>query len=161
MELAAAAFSSFLAGWFLRALLPSRRDQLRPTAQQAGGEEGFSDRGDVKLVIAVRQDLKMGKGKAAAQCGHAAIRAYAVTGATNPQLLEQWLGSGQPKVVVKADDEQALRELQAQARALGLGCHTVRDAGRTQVAAGSLTVAAIGPGPAYLVDQVTGSLKLY
>ena len=37
----------------------------------------------------------------------------------------------------------------------------VRDAGRTQVAAGTATVLAVGPGNAALIDQLTGHLKLY
>ncbi len=31
---------------------------------------------EVKLVMVVREDLKMGKGKIGAQCGHATIGAY-------------------------------------------------------------------------------------
>ena len=37
----------------------------------------------------------------------------------------------------------------------------VRDAGRTQVEAGSLTVVGIGPGPSLVVDTITKGLKLY
>ena len=35
-----------------------------------------------------------------------------------------------------------------------------QDAGRTQIAAGSLTVVAVGPGPEAIVREVTGHLKL-
>ena len=42
----------------------------------------------------------------------------------------------------------------------GLPTHVVRDAGRTEVAPGSLTVLAVGPGPVALIDSVTGSLRL-
>jgi PTH2 family peptidyl-tRNA hydrolase len=31
---------------------------------------------DVKMVLVVREDLKMGKGKIGAQCGHATLGAY-------------------------------------------------------------------------------------
>lgn len=51
--------------------------------------------------------------------------------------------------------------LQAQAMSLGLAAHTIRDAGRTQIAAGSRTVLAVGPGPVSVVNSVTGQLKLY
>ena len=52
-----------------------------PATAAAGGDASStftSDelRGDVKMVLVVRQDLKMGKGKAAAQCAHAAVGAY-------------------------------------------------------------------------------------
>ena len=41
-------------------------------------------------------------------------------------------------------------------------CETLynQDAGRTQIAAGSLTVVAVGPGPEAIVREVTGHLKL-
>jgi PTH2 family peptidyl-tRNA hydrolase len=47
-------------------------------------------------------------------------------------------------------------KLAAHARSLGLTAKSIRDAGRTQVAAGSRTVLGIGPGPVKIVDQVTG-----
>ena len=47
------------------------------------------------------------------------------------------------------------------ARSAGLVAESIRDAGRTQVAAGTRTVCAIGPAPAKLIDSITGHLKLY
>ena len=47
-----------------------------------------------------------------------------------------------------------------QAEAAGLPTYVVQDAGRTEVAAGSCTVLAIGPGAKDKVDTVTGELKL-
>jgi peptidyl-tRNA hydrolase len=46
------------------------------------------------------------------------------------------------------------------AKEAGLPLYMVADAGRTQIAAGSKTVLAVGPAPQSLVDQVTGSLAL-
>jgi hypothetical protein len=51
--------------------------------------------------------------------------------------------------------------LQVQARSLGLAANSIRDAGRTQIAAGSRTVLAVGPGPISVINSVTGQLKLY
>ena len=48
----------------------------------------------------------------------------------------------------------------AKARMVGLTAMDIRDAGRTQIAAGSRTVLGIGPGPVSLVNEITGSLKL-
>lgn len=59
------------------------------------------------------------------------------------------------------DSEDALKEVAKQARAIGLLANIVQDAGRTQISPGSKTVCAIGPGPAPLIDQVTGHLKLF
>jgi PTH2 family peptidyl-tRNA hydrolase len=43
---------------------------------------------------------------------------------------------------------------------MGLAAYIVCDAGRTQIAAGSQTVLAIGPAPKSQIDQVTGHLPL-
>ena len=43
---------------------------------------------------------------------------------------------------------------------VGLCAQVVRDAGRTQVASGSVTVLGVGPGPKGVVDGVTGGLRL-
>lgn len=50
--------------------------------------------------------------------------------------------------------------LQAQAMSMGVCAQVVRDAGRTQIAAGSATVLGVGPAPKGVVDAVTGGLKL-
>lgn len=52
-------------------------------------------------------------------------------------------------------------ELKKAATQKGLVNSIVCDAGRTQIAAGSRTVLGIGPGPAKLIDEVSGHLKLY
>ena len=58
----------------------------------------------------------------------------------------------------KTQDE--LIALKEKARGMGLVADVVADAGRTQIAAGSLTVLGVGPAPKSLVDQVTGKLRL-
>uniref|UniRef100_UPI00358E886C peptidyl-tRNA hydrolase 2, mitochondrial-like n=1 Tax=Myxine glutinosa TaxID=7769 RepID=UPI00358E886C len=117
--------------------------------------------GEEKLVLVVRSDLGMGKGKVAAQCAHAAVSAYKRAAQSNAEGLRRWEYSGQSKVVLRAQDENALSQLLAHARTLGLPVSLVQDAGRTQIAPGSRTVLGIGPGAADIVDKVTGHLKLY
>jgi len=116
--------------------------------------------GEHKLILVIRMDLKMGKGKMAAQCSHAAVSAYKRLEKDNPVMLKKWEFCGQPKVAVKTNTEEDLHDLCAAARTLGLVTAMVQDAGRTQIAPGSITTLAVGPGPAQLVDQVTGHLKL-
>merc|ERR1719347_1845703 len=120
-----------------------------------------SDDEDTKLVLVVRQDLKMGKGKAAAQCCHATLAAYKQAKRKCPETLRVWEATGQPKITVKCDSEEEMMLLLAQARSLGLVSYVVADAGRTQIAPGSHTVLAVGPAPGSMVDKVTGNLKLY
>ncbi|KAL7312915.1 hypothetical protein PS15m_008620 [Mucor circinelloides] len=113
-----------------------------------------------KMTLVVRSDLGMTKGKIAAQCGHATLACYKAAKKVNPLLLRAWETSGQAKVALKCDSEDKLLELQAIALSLGLPAQTIQDAGRTQIAPGSRTVLGVGPGPAELIDQVTGGLKL-
>ena len=115
---------------------------------------------DVKMVLAVRMDLKMGKGKIAAQCGHAAVHAYKDVKVNHPKLRQAWERQGSRKIAVKINDEDELMTLYTVARSLGLVARFIQDAGRTQIAPGSKTVLAVGPGPEELINQVTGHLKL-
>ncbi|KAF4692482.1 Gluconate transport-inducing protein, partial [Perkinsus olseni] len=63
------------------------------------------------------------------------------------RVRDAWENGGQRKVVVKVPNEEVLNEVVAAGREAGLLVSTIRDAGRTQIAAGSKTVAAFGPGP--------------
>jgi PTH2 family peptidyl-tRNA hydrolase len=111
----------------------------------------------VKLALVVRTDLGMGRGKIAAQVAHAAVAA--VLASRDPDLAA-WLGEGQPKVVLKVPTGDQLLELARQARAGGLPVQVVHDAGRTQVAPGTVTCCAVGPADSERVDQVTAGLSL-
>uniref|UniRef100_A0A060T3W3 peptidyl-tRNA hydrolase n=1 Tax=Blastobotrys adeninivorans TaxID=409370 RepID=A0A060T3W3_BLAAD len=116
---------------------------------------------ECKLVLVVRSDLKMGKGKVAAQCSHATLACYKSLARSDPALLNRWESTGQAKVTLQCGDEEEMKLLQAMAMSLNLTARVIHDAGRTQIAAGSATVLGIGPAPKSAVDQVTGSLKLY
>jgi PTH2 family peptidyl-tRNA hydrolase len=112
-----------------------------------------------KLVLIVRSDLGMSKGKIAAQVAHAAVAA-----ALRNQHATQfaaWLRDGQPKVVLKLDGADELEQLCAAAEAAGLPVERIRDAGRTQVAPGTLTCCAIGPSPEEEIDPVVKELTLF
>ncbi|CAM1509465.1 Fc.00g032040.m01.CDS01 [Cosmosporella sp. VM-42] len=119
---------------------------------------------ECKLVLCVRTDLGMTKGKIAAQCSHATLACYKrMTRTTNPQersFLNTWERQGQAKIALQVKSQAEMLELQAKARSLGLTAETIQDAGRTQIEAGSMTVLGIGPAPKSLIDQVTGKLKL-
>ncbi|XP_047976536.1 peptidyl-tRNA hydrolase 2, mitochondrial isoform X2 [Salvia hispanica] len=114
---------------------------------------------DFKMVLVVRNDLKMGKGKIAAQCSHATLGLYKKILNRAPKSLSRWEMCGQVKVVVKIESEDDMLVLQERAKSLNLPTHVTIDAGRTQIAPNSRTVMAV-LGPAELVDDVTGGLKL-
>jgi peptidyl-tRNA hydrolase, PTH2 family len=116
---------------------------------------------EIKQVIVVRSDLGMGKGKVAAQVAHAALDAAEVARRKHPGWYESWREQGQAKVVVKTEGgEQALEDLQRQARSLGLPVSLIQDKGLTQLEPGTTTCLGVGPGPAGEIDKVTGKLKL-
>ncbi|KAL6508211.1 hypothetical protein OROHE_021753 [Orobanche hederae] len=114
---------------------------------------------DFKMVLVVRNDLKMGKGKIAAQCSHATLGLYKKILNRAPKSLNRWEMCGQVKVVVKIDSEDDMLLLQEKAKLRNLPTHITVDAGRTQIAPNSKTVMAV-LGPAHVVDYVTGGLKL-
>ncbi|KUL84675.1 hypothetical protein ZTR_06695 [Talaromyces verruculosus] len=116
---------------------------------------------EVKLVLVVRTDLGMGKGKIAAQCSHATLACYKYyfSKAPDSPILKRWERGGQAKVALQVKTEEEMLVLQAQAMSLGLCARVIQDAGRTQIASGSRTVLGV-LGPKTVVDQVTGHLKL-
>lgn len=128
----------------------SDEGEMSPSLLKAGLLE------ECKLVLLVRTDLKMDKGKIAAQCCHATLACYKSMQGSNPQLLKHWERIGQAKVALKCPTEEEMNRLEKHAKSLGLCARSIRDAGRTQIAAGSKTVLGIGPGPVKIVDQVTG-----
>ncbi|KAJ8771298.1 hypothetical protein K2173_026475 [Erythroxylum novogranatense] len=114
---------------------------------------------DFKMVLVVRNDLKMGKGKIAAQCSHATLGLYKKLLYRAPKALSRWEMCAQPKVVVKIESEEDILVLKERAKLLKLPTHITIDAGRTQIAPNSRTVMAI-LGPVAVIDDVTGGLKL-
>lgn len=108
-----------------------------------------------KQVIVVRSDLKMGKGKIAAQAGHAAILA-----SEKSPHKKQWMMEGQKKSVVKVDSEKELIAILQKAKDYGLPTALVEDAGHTQIEPGTRTCVGIGPALEADIDKITGELKL-
>ncbi|KAI8472026.1 MAG: peptidyl-tRNA hydrolase-like protein 2, mitochondrial precursor (Bcl-2 inhibitor of transcription 1) [Monoraphidium minutum] len=117
-------------------------------------------REELKMVLCVNNSLGMGKGKIGAQCAHAAVGVMGRFRARHELMFKQWEACGQPKIALKVKDEEEMASLAARAQAAGLCCYIVHDAGRTQIAAGSQTVLAVGPAPKSEVDKVTGHLSL-
>lgn len=112
----------------------------------------------MKLVLLVRTDLEMGKGKIAAQCCHAAVGVCRELTADESAAYDR---ANHTKIVLRVNGGEAeLLERRERAKRAGLRTYLVEDAGHTQVDPGTRTVLAIGPGPDGLVDSVTGDLRL-
>jgi len=96
-------------------------------------DQSSTTRGPHKLLLAVNTSLKMGKGKIAAQVGHASVGAYERCGKTNPGILASWSRYGAKKIAVKIPNDVEMEALAKSAQALGICTYLVRDAGHTQV----------------------------
>ena len=116
---------------------------------------------DNKLVLIVRNDLKMSSGKVAAQCCHATLKAFRESKRAYPKILRHWEKNGEPTVVLRVNDEKSLLDLASRGGEVGLTVSLIQDAGKTQIASGSTTVLGLGPGPVWLINQISGHLKLY
>jgi PTH2 family peptidyl-tRNA hydrolase len=110
---------------------------------------------DLKQVIVVRSDLRLGKGKLAGQVAHAAVSA-----ADKSKWKKDWMAIGQKKSVLKCADLEELLSLYERAKRAGLPVELISDAGKTQIPAGTTTCVGIGPAPEELIDKFTGDLKL-
>lgn len=115
---------------------------------------------EFKQVIAVRTDLRMGKGKLAAQVGHAAVSAAEEARRRHPEWLEAWLREGQCKVAVKVRSLPDLLSLQKKASHMRLPYSLIMDRGLTQLPPDTVTCLGIGPAPSVQVDRITGNLPL-
>ena len=118
------------------------------------------DNEEIKLVLVVNDELGMSAGKIAAQCSHATLAVYQSLGPNHRAVLKRWESEGQKKIALKCRTTGELRKLAEASKARGIPYYVVEDAGRTQVAAGSCTVIAIGPAPESAVNTVTGALRL-
>ncbi len=114
---------------------------------------------NIKQVIAVRTDLDMGKGKIAAQVGHACVMGAEHVRKSHPEWFDEWWG-GQEKVVVKVGSMKELEKIKQDAIELDVPWSEVSDAGHTQLAPGTTTCVSLGPAPENLIDKITGELKL-
>jgi PTH2 family peptidyl-tRNA hydrolase len=69
---------------------------------------------EIKMVLAVRNDLGMTKGKIGAQCGHATLGGYkqvkrwAQKSAYWREIMTQWSVIGQKKICVKVNSQQEM-----------------------------------------------------
>ena len=61
------------------------------------------------MVLVTRKDLKLSKGKLAAQCGHAAVECALKASRETPKFLKNWRENGARKIVVEAPSEPIKR----------------------------------------------------
>ena len=136
-----------------------------------------------KMMTVMRRDLKMRKGKIAAQAGHACIDAilmalnkerrvndFEITDdgiilkdsdkSTTP--LSDWFKYGCAKICVYVDSEEELIDIAEKAKEKGIIAAVITDAGMTEFhGVPTKTCLALEPLPAEIADELTGALPLY
>lgn len=124
-----------------------------------------------KQVIVMRKDLGMRKGKMIAQGAHASLKVLLDAGEPDPDgavltiplhpALSAWIGGQFTKVCVSVNSEEELDAIVANARAAGVPCALIVDAGHTEFhGVPTKTCCAIGPAWVDAVDAITGALPL-
>jgi PTH2 family peptidyl-tRNA hydrolase len=122
-----------------------------------------------KQVIVMRKDLGMRKGKMIAQGAHASLRVLLERGRADAdryviemtEAMKAWLTGRFTKVCVSVESEAALDDVVARAKAAGVPCALIVDAGQTEFhGVPTKTCCAVGPAWADEVDAITGALPL-
>lgn len=107
-----------------------------------------------KQVIIINKELKMSKGKTAAQAAHAALGAFLKA----ERLVSQaWRREGQKKIVVLGEN---LATLKKQADLLNIPNFLVIDKGLTELEPGTITALGLGPEKETYIDKISGQLVL-
>lgn len=136
-----------------------------------------------KQMIVMRRDLKMRKGKIAAQAGHACVTAVLAALAREQRLgqvqadekgveltqdgqsatpLSEWFARGVAKVCVYVDSEEDLLEIDRKAKAAGILSALICDSGLTEFhGQPTYTCLAFEPALPEKVDPITGELPLF
>jgi PTH2 family peptidyl-tRNA hydrolase len=129
-----------------------------------------------KQVIVVRKDLKMRKGKLAAQVAHASMKVILDLLNLNeddqdngiqfwesfftPAIME-WMEGSFTKVVVSVDSEDELLDILRVAKQANIPSALITDTGLTEFhGIPTNTCVAVGPDEEEKVDLITGELKL-
>lgn len=112
---------------------------------------------EYKQVILVRQDLKLSKGKMAAQVSHASVEAVLKS---HKDDAVKWREQGMKKAILKVADLKELQDYKRKAEDAGLVTALITDAGHTHLEPGTTTCVAIGPDKVEKIDKITGQLKL-
>jgi len=123
-----------------------------------------------KQLIILRKDLNMRKGKMVAQGAHASMAVLLnmmtkINDRLNldpmPQAMKEWLNGSFTKICVSVDSEEELLDVYTAAKAIGIPCSLIRDAGKTEFnGVPTYTAVAIGPDYPERIDPITKHLPL-
>jgi peptidyl-tRNA hydrolase len=119
---------------------------------------------EIVQYLVFREDLKLPKGKAVAQAGHAValvLRLVEREGSVQArEWLRDWEAGSSAKIALKIADLAALEALGARLDAAGLRYVTVVDEGRNVVAPDTVTVIGLAPVPRSMAQPFVEGLRL-
>lgn len=124
---------------------------------------------ETKMILVLRKDLNMRKGKMVSQGSHAVMKFIVdqylkgsdsfTVNLTEPE--KQWLSGLFTKVTCSVSSEQELLDLIAKAKTANVKVKEIIDAGKTEFkGVPTLTCAAFGPDYCDVLDPITGHLPL-
>lgn len=116
--------------------------------------------GESRMCAVFRADLPLPPGKMAAQAGHAFLTAWRLSRGVCPVAADEYADASQAKLVLLAEDEAALREIEARAAARGIATALITDNARTVLAVPAVTVLGIGPMGRTDYNAITRGLAL-
>jgi peptidyl-tRNA hydrolase, PTH2 family len=131
---------------------------------------------NTKMIIVMRKDLNMRKGKMIAQGCHAGLKIFfdriktikpegispssLLEISVTPEMLE-WVQGLYGKICVSVNSEAELLEIDQKAKEAGLPVTLIEDAGLTEFKGiPTKTCLAIGPDDSEKIDKITGHLPL-
>jgi PTH2 family peptidyl-tRNA hydrolase len=124
---------------------------------------------DTKQVIVIRKDLKMRKGKIAAQAAHASMAFITKRWKKNKGVykfipteeIEHWFSNSFAKICVYVESEKDLHKIYQLAIEANIPSSLIKDSGRTEFhGIPTYTCCAIGPAEVSKIDKITGALPL-
>ena len=132
------------------------------------------DKNEPKMVIIIRKDLNMRKGKYCSQVAHASMKILldlmekeVVTSSSTLLTLEasgslrEWLEGLFTKICVYVKSEKELLDIYATAKDKGILCSLITDSGATEFkGVPTNTCVAVGPDYPEVLDEITGHLPL-
>ena len=112
----------------------------------------------MKLVVVMRHDLGMSKGKIASQACHAAVACALDAEKNCPEVFAE---CGRRVVILRADSLGELEDVLKRAPGKGVFASLMVDAGLTQVAPMTPTCVGLGPDTDMALDEVPEGLRLF
>jgi PTH2 family peptidyl-tRNA hydrolase len=115
---------------------------------------------EYKMVMVIRTDLKMSKGKMIVQACHAAVESSEIAKRENREVWKKWKNSSSKKVALRIESLEELLELHNNTLKLNVAYALIKDAGLTELPPGTTTALGIGPDKSEIIDKITGHLQL-